>query len=131
MPLERKSKPFKDISLSFGINPLNSDLIDLKNVDAINRSIQNLILTNTGERFFNQQLGSGITGLLFEKVNRLTAKTIETNILDTFRLYEPRVNVLELEVTSNENANAYDVKIAYEIIGIMADPQQLTFVLQQ
>lgn len=131
MPLERKVKPYKDISLSFGINPLNSDLIDLKNIDAINRSIQNLILTNRGERFFNQNLGSSITGLLFESVNRITAKSIETAIIDTFRLYEPRVNIIELEVTPNDDEYTYNVKIVYEIIGIFADAQQLTFVLQQ
>ena len=131
MPLERKSKPFKDISLSFGINPLNSDLIDLKNIDAINRSIQNLILTNNGERFFNYELGSGITGLLFEPSNRITAKSIEDNIRSIILRYEPRVSIIDLTVTQNEEDYAYDVTFEYEIIGIMADNQQLTFVLQQ
>lgn len=131
MPLERKVKPYKDISLSLGMNPYNSDLIDLKNIDAINRSIQNLILTNRGERFFNQELGSTITGLLFEPSNRITAKQIEDNIRDTMRLYEPRVDIIELQVTESDEEHAYNVKFVYEIIGIMEDRQQLTFILQQ
>ena len=60
MPLERTSKSFKDLSMTFQVNPMNYDIIALKNESAIARSIRNLVLTQPGERFFNQNLGSRI-----------------------------------------------------------------------
>ena len=80
MPVERISKGFKDISLSLKVNPLNSDLIAIKNETAIARSIRNLILTDNGEKFFNPNLGSGVSGLLFEPITQLTASSIRTEL---------------------------------------------------
>ena len=53
MPLERVSQSFKDVSMSFKVNPLNNDLVALKNANAIARSVRNIILTSPGEKFFN------------------------------------------------------------------------------
>ena len=77
MPVQRVSKQFKDISASFQINPLNRDLIQLKNANAIARSIRNLIMTVPGERPFNPVLGSQVTSLLFENLDKLTASSIK------------------------------------------------------
>ena len=57
MPLERVSKGFRDISMTFQVNPLNYDLIALKSETAIARSIKNLVLTTPNERFFRPNLG--------------------------------------------------------------------------
>ena len=131
MPLQRTTKGYKDISLSFGINPINSDLIDLRNESAISRSVQNLILTNRNERFFNPNLGSDINRQLFEIVSPATAKIIEDYIRDTLINYEPRINLLDVSLIPLEDQNAYDVTIEYEIVGVDLDPQQLTFILQE
>lgn len=131
MPYERVSKPFKDISLSFKINPLNFDLIDLKNERAIARSIQNLVLTNRGERFFNQDIGCNIENYLFEQFDAINANFIQGEIERVIRTYERRVNLLNVSVTSNQNEDSFDVTIAYEIVGVDALPQQLSFALQK
>jgi len=130
MPVERVSKQFKDISASFKISPLNYDLIDLKNERAIARSLQNLVLTSPGERFFDPNLGSGINELLFQQFDDLTAISIEDKIRDTIKNYEPRVDLLELKVSPNYETTEYDITITYNIIGIEALPQQLSFALQ-
>ena len=77
MPVERVSQSFKDISASFKVNPLNDDLIHIKNETAIARSIRNLILTNTGERPFSPILGCNITGLLFVYASLLVISATE------------------------------------------------------
>jgi len=128
MPIERISKGFKDISASFKVNPLNDDLIHIKNETAIARSIRNLILTNMGERPFSPILGCNITGLLFENPNSMTASAIETQIETTIRNYEPRVKLKDVKVKSNDDE--YNVNIDYFIIGIDAIKQQLSFALQ-
>jgi phage baseplate assembly protein W len=131
MPVQRVSQPFRDISLSLGLNPLNSDVVDLRNENAIARSIQNLVLTQKGERPFNQELGSDVARNLFENVDLISAATLQTNIEDVINAYEPRVVLERVLVDPNEDYNGYTVTIYYQIVGIEAQGQRLEFALQQ
>ena len=131
MPIERVSKAFRDVSLALGVNPINRDLIDLKNENAIARSIQNLVLTQRGERFFNNDLGSNVYASLFENVDFISAASIQSSIEEVITLYEPRVELIEVRVELSVEENGYDVRILYNIIGIEAQTQQLEFALQQ
>ena len=129
MPVQRVVQQFKDISASFQINPLNRDLIQLKNANAIARSIRNLIMTVPGERPFNPVLGSQVTSLLFENLDKLTASTIKSEIINTVTNFEPRVRLNEVIVKAQPNNNQFDVQIQYYIIGIDVPLQQLSFAL--
>ena len=130
MPVQRVSKPFKDISATFQTNPLNSDLIALKNENAISRSIRNLILTKPGDKPFQPDLGSEVYESLFETLDQITASSIQQQIENTIIKYEPRVDLRDVIVTANIPNNAFDVLIDYEIIGIEASRQQITFALE-
>ena len=129
MPLERVKQEFKDISMSFQTNPLNDDLIALKNSSAIARSIRNIVFTQPGEKFFNPNFGSRISESLFENIDNVSADVIRDEIRNSIRNFEPRVNLLSVIVTPNFDFNEMNVTIEYEIIGIDIPPQQLDFVL--
>jgi len=130
MPVERVSKEFKDISLSLQVNPLNYDLIAIKNETAIARSIRNLIFTIPGEKFFNQTLGSNISKSLFDNIDDISSSTIQDEIKTTIENYEPRVDLISVDVSPNYDNNEYNVTIKYYIIGIDVLPQELSFALQ-
>ena len=130
MPVQRISRSFKDISMSFKVNPLTDDLIAIKNQSAIARSIRNLVLTAPGERFFNNDVGSRVNELLFENMDDLTASSIKSEIENTIENYEPRVKLLTTRVSANPDSYEFDVIITYEIVGIDAQAQQLSFALQ-
>ena len=130
MPVQRISRSFKDISMSFQVNPLTSDIIAIKNETAIARSLRNLVLTSPGERFFNNSLGSRVNELLFENMDDLTASSIKSEIENTIENFEPRVNLLETRVSANPDSYEFDVIITYEIVGIDTPAQQLSFALQ-
>ena len=130
MPVQRISRSFKDISMSFQVNPLTDDLIAIKNQNAIARSLRNLVLTSPGERFFNNDLGSRVNRLLFQNMDDLTASSIKSEIENTINNFEPRVKLLSTQVSANADSNEFDVIIRYEIIGIDAQAQQLSFALQ-
>ena len=130
MPVERISKGFKDISMSFEVNPINSDLIGVKNDTAISRSIRNLVLTTPGERFFNEDLGSGVSQLLFDTVDDISAAVIRDEVEQTIIRFEPRVELQDVTVKPNYDNNVFDVTVSYDVIGIDALPQQLNFALQ-
>jgi phage baseplate assembly protein W len=130
MPVHRISKSFKDISLSFQVSPLTYDLIAIKNENAISRSIRNLVLTNRGERFFNNNLGSRVNSLLFESLDDITASSVRDEIENVINNYEPRVELISVDAVPNYDDGELNVTIQYYIIGIDAQPQQLSFALQ-
>ena len=130
MPLERISQGFKDISMSFQVNPLNLDLIALKNETAIARSVRNIIFTLPGEKFFDSNFGSRISNSLFENVDEISASIIKDEIRNSITNYEPRVELIDVQTTPDYDNAAFDVLIQYRIIGADVPPQQLEFVLQ-
>ena len=130
MPVERISRGFKDLSMSFQVNPITSDLIATKNEVAIARSVRNLVLTRPGEKFFNPNLGSRVYETLFDNMDEVSASIVEDDIRDTIDNYEPRVKLVSVKATPDYQGNAFDVVITYNIIGIDALPQQLAFALQ-
>jgi phage baseplate assembly protein W len=131
VPVQRASKGFKDISMSFKVSPLTFDLIANKNETAIARSIRNLILTAPGERPFNPELGSQVSRLLFDPIDDITTEALREQIANTINNFEPRVNLRQVIVQPNFDIGEYDISIRYDIVGIEATPQQLSFALQQ
>ena len=130
MPLERVSPGFKDISMTFQANPLNNDLIGLKNENAIARSVRNIVFTLPGEKFFDENFGSRISASLFENIDDITADQIVDEITQSIENYEPRVKLLLVRAFPNFDNNSFDVLIQYEIIGADVPPQELQFALQ-
>ena len=130
MPLERISQGFKDISMTFQVNPLNYDLITLKNETAIARSIRNIVFTLPGEKFFNPNFGSRVSRSLFENIDEISASNIRDEIATSIVNFEPRVELKNVEVIPNYDNNSFDVIITYSIVGINVPSQQLEFALQ-
>ena len=130
MPLERVSPGFKDISMTFQANPLNFDLIGLKNENAIARSVRNIVFTLPGEKFFNENFGSRISASLFENIDDITASVIVEEITSSLERYEPRIELINVEAFPDFDNNSFDVLIIYDIIGADVPPQELQFALQ-
>ena len=129
MPAQRVSKSFKDLSMSFKFNPLSGDLIALKNENAIARAVRNIVLTSPGEKLFDPDFGSSVSEILFENVDDITAVSIQDEIRNCLNNYEPRVDLINVNVDPNFDENQFDVKITYRIVGIDIPPSQLEFAL--
>ena len=129
MPAQRVSKGFKDLSMSFKFNPLSGDLIALKNENAIARAVRNIVLTSPGEKLFDPDFGSSVSEILFENVDDITAVSIQDEIRNCLNNYEPRVDLVNVDVNPNFDENQFDVKITYKIVGIDIPPSQLEFAL--
>ena len=130
MPLQRVSQSFKDISMSFGSNPLTDDLIALKNENAIARSVRNIVMTLPGEKPFAPDFGSRVSSLLFENMDEITSGLIVDEIRTSIDNYEPRVELQSVDVFPDFEGNSYEVTIIYNIIGVDIPPQQLQFALE-
>ena len=130
MPVERISRGFKDLSMTFQSNPLNDDLIGLKNANAIARSVRNIVMTYPGEKFFQPDFGSRVSRLLFENVDDITASQIQEEIEYSINNYEPRVSLVNVSVVADNDNASFDAIITYDIIGEDVAPQELQFALQ-
>ena len=130
MAIQRTSRAFKDISLSFSPHPVTKDLPVLLNERAITRSVRNLVETIPTERFFNSLLGTDIRDSLFENFTNTTVTVIEDQIRETIRNFEPRVGEVGVEVEARPDANELEVKVLFDIIGLDAPTQSFTFLLE-
>ena len=115
--------------MSFRSNPLNDDLIGLKNESAIARSVKNLVFMQKGEKFFDPDFGSELSASLFENIDDVTALTMRDDIDYMIKTYEPRVDLINVEIIPNYDNNQMDAVIVYAIKGSDTPPQQLEFVL--
>ena len=130
MPLSKISRGFRDISLSFKRHPVTRDLLPLKNEDAIKRSVQNLVRTKIGEVFFSNDIGTRITGALFELSNSDFVDPITTEIKTVITNFEPRVALTDVRVDSTPDENALDIEISYNIVGLSLPSQTINFILE-
>ena len=130
MAVTRKSRAFKDISLSFSPHPVTKDLPVLSNERAIVRSVRNLVETIPTERFFDSNMGTNIRGMLFENFSGSDVMIIEDMVRNTVRNYEPRVGDIGVEVDASPDDNTISVRVLFSIIGLEAPTQAFTFILE-
>tara|TARA_B100000424_G_scaffold261868_1_gene247306 strand:- start:25 stop:426 length:402 start_codon:yes stop_codon:yes gene_type:complete len=130
MAIQRKSRAFKDISLSFSPHPVTRDLPVLVNERAISRSVRNLVETITTERFFNSLIGTEIRDSLFENFTPLTVTVLEDQIRATISNYEPRVDNVSIEVIGLPDQNNLEVKVLFDIVGLDLPIQNFSFILE-
>ena len=115
--------------MSFQKNPLTNDLIVQKDANAIAQSVKNLVLTDPGERFFNPDLGTGISQSLFENIDVISASQIQVYVENTIRNYEPRVRLQEVVILPDYSNGLFNVTVKYEIVGVDIPVQALAFPL--
>ena len=130
MAIQRKSRAFKDISLSFTPHPVTKDLPILANERAIVRSVRNLVETIPTERFFNSLIGTDIRDSLFENFERSTVTIIEDQVREVLANFEPRVSNVGIQVDARPDDNEFEVTVFFEIVGLDAPVQSFTFILE-
>ena len=130
MTINRKSRAFKDISLSFSPHPVTKDLPVLVNERAIIRSVRNLVETIPTERFFNSILGTDIRDTLFGNYDRAEVMMIEDQIRETLGNFEPRVSNVGATVRARPDDNNLDITVFFDINGLDLPTQSFSFILE-
>ena len=117
----RKQKPIKpepiysDLSTNFSLNAMTGDVVRLTELDAVKRAIKNIVMTNKYERLLNPRFGAGINELLFEPMSPLTTMTLRDAIEDTIVTYEPRADLITLDVVPDEFSQTYYVDLVFSL----------------
>jgi|TARA_R100000005_G_C4912727_1_gene149651 phage baseplate assembly protein W len=127
----RSTRLYKDIALSFERNAATKDVIVKKDVDAVKQSVRNLILTNHYERPFQPEIGSGISNLLFEPLDPITANSITRVIGEVITNFEPRAQLISVDAQPDYNSNSYEVTINFRVINVPGELVSLTTMLER
>jgi phage baseplate assembly protein W len=129
-PLRKKRVLFTDFHKDLTINPLSSDLALKTNEESIKQSLKNLILTDRGERLFQPNLGSDVRASLFENATPVTLKILEERVKDVINNFEPRVSLIDVDVTSLYDDNKVKVTI-YFYVKNSEDPISVTVFIER
>jgi len=116
--LVSRGKQYADLDLSLIPHPNKKDIIPMTDIDAVRNSIKNLVLTSRYERPFQPELGSGVSGLLFENSSPDTIFLLKEYVREVVSNYEPRVSDLRVLVEDDSDNNAYHITIAFNVISV-------------
>jgi hypothetical protein len=129
-PLRKKRVVYTDFHKDLTINPLSLDLALKSNEESIKESLKNLILTDRGERLFQPNLGSDVRASLFENATPVTLKILEERVKDVINNFEPRVSLIDVDVTSLYGDNKVKV-IIYFYVKSSEDPISVTVFIER
>lgn len=123
-------KSYRDINIDFRNHPVTKDIFAVKNELSIAQSLRNLVQTRFGERLMQPRIGSKVYEILFEPLDVFSGIELQSRILDTINNFEPRVEVLEVQVGIIEEEDSAVVNVTYRIIG---EPEVVTnqFILER
>ena len=125
-----KTRNYSDLDLNFAIHPVKKDINKHTGEMAVINALKNLILTNHYEKPFFPDYGSNVRRLLFENLDIITATALEKEITQTIQNFEPRVQVINLNVTPKFDDNAFQVELLFNIIN-RTEPVSISFLLER
>ena len=115
---KRSTRIYKDLDLDFGRNTVTNDVNKLTDVEAVKRSVRNLINTNHFERPFHPEIGGNVRALLFENMTPLTALNLQRKIEEVLSNFEPRAKITQIIADPDMDRNGYRLEIRFYVIGI-------------
>ena len=115
---KRATRIYKDLDLDFGRNSVTNDVNKLTDVEAVKRSVRNLINTNHFERPFHPEIGGNVRALLFENMTPLTALNLQRKIEEVLSNFEPRAKITQIIADPDIDRNGYRLEIRFYVIGI-------------
>jgi phage baseplate assembly protein W len=128
--MARNTRIFSDLDLNFTAHPVTKDISRRYDENAVKTSLKNLILTRNFERPFHSEIGSPINALLFEPPSPMLNITMQRAIVDVVNNFEPRVDLLDVNVLSSPDENALYVTITFKIVNTQ-QPLTLDLTLER
>lgn len=110
-----KKNPWRDLDLNFVPHPIRGDIVPLRDDNAIKQAVRNLLVSNFFDRPFQAELGANLKGLLFEPADYITRIDIKDGIQNVLTKYEPRIQLLGINVEDLSDQNAYRILVVFRI----------------
>ena len=127
---KKSTRTYVDLDLDFTRHPVTNDVVKITDVDAVKRSVRNLINTQFYERPFHPELGCGVRDMLFENYTPMTGIFMRRKIEEVLRNYEPRANLSSIQINEQMDRNAIDVVVNFYVLNL-PNPVSVTTTLQR
>ena len=127
---KRSSRVYKDLNLNFSANPVTGDVTTVTDVNAVKRSVRNLLLTNHYDRPFHPEIGSNVPSLLFENFGPITGNQLSRAIEEMIGNFEPRARVTQVECTPIADSYSYSIVINFYVENLPAELQTFQTLLE-
>ena len=127
---KKSTRTYVDLDLDFTRHPVTNDVVKITDVEAVKRSVRNLINTQFYERPFHPELGCGVRDMLFENYTPMTGIFMRRKIEEVLRNYEPRANLTSIQVNEQMDRNAIDVVVNFYVLNL-PNPVSVTTTLQR
>jgi phage baseplate assembly protein W len=114
---KRATRQYRDLDLDFGRNSVTNDVNKLTDIEAVKRSVRNLINTSHFDRPFHPEIGSSVRAMLFEPMTPLTALNLQRKVQEVLINFEPRIKLVQIVSNPNIDSNSYDLRIYFYVIG--------------
>jgi len=128
--ITRNVKQYRDLDLFFS-RKSNNDVNKVTDVEAVKRSVRNLMLLNTFEKPFHPEIGGDIRGLLFENMTPLTGAVISRKVEDTILNFEPRARLVGVATTPNFDRNEYNVTVYFYVVNAPTELVEVSQILER
>ena len=129
--ISRNARQYSDLDLFFSRKTSNSDINTLTDVQAVKRSVRNLVQLDYFEKPFHPEIASGIRGMLFELMTPFTAQVIARQIEDVINNFEPRAKLVGVTAIPDLDRNAYEVKVEFYVVNTPTELVDLTVFLER
>tara|TARA_E500000318_G_scaffold56589_1_gene52651 strand:+ start:478 stop:903 length:426 start_codon:yes stop_codon:yes gene_type:complete len=127
---KKSVRTYRDLDLDFTRHPVTNDVVAIEDVNAVKRSVRNLINTNFYERPFHPELGCGVRDMLFENYTPMTGIFMRRKIEEVLSNYEPRARLTSIQVNEQQDRNAIDVVVNFYVLNL-PNPVSVTTTLQR
>ena len=128
--ITRNVKQYRDLDLFFS-RKSNKDVNKVTDVEAVKRSVRNLILLNSYEKPFHPEIAGDVRALLFENMTPLTSAVIARKVQDVIENFEPRAKVIGVSAQPNLDRNEYQVTINFFVLNAPTELVDLTLFLER
>jgi|TARA_R110000744_G_scaffold16678_6_gene45739 phage baseplate assembly protein W len=128
--IDRNVRQYKDLDLFFAKTQSSKDVRKVIDIQAVKRSVRNLVLLNHYEKPFHPEIGSGIRDMLFENMSNMTAFILAKKIEDVIENFEPRVKLISVRADPNLDRNEYEVTIEFFVVNTPTELIDLTVFLE-
>ena len=129
--ISRNVKQYSDLDLFFGKRTVGSDVNKVTDVQAVKRSLRNLINLNTFEKPFHPEISGGVRELLFENMNPMTSVVMTKKIEDVIENFEPRCRLVSVRAIPDYDKNAYNVSIEFYVVNAPTELVDLSVMLER
>ena len=127
---KKATRTYVDLDLDFARHPVTNDIVKIEDVNAVKRSVRNLVNTQFYERPFHPELGCGARDLLFENFTPMTGIFMRRKIEEVLTNYEPRARISGIFVNEQPDRNSIDIQINFYVLNL-ANPVTVTTTLQR